>query len=76
MAKYEVRLCFSGFITVEVEAKNKDEAWDKGQEAIKDKEFTLERFEDENHFTLDQMEDLIDSLERRDDADQINEIKE
>jgi hypothetical protein len=77
MAKFEVKICYSGYVTIETEAKDKTEAWDKAQKEIQGQEF-LESVQ--NHtFYPDEENDLVisflDSLERWDEADQINQIE-
>jgi hypothetical protein len=79
MGKFEVKICYSGYVTIETEAKDKTEAWDKAQKEIEGKEFKLDYFENDNGsetlFSNTEITDFFDNLERWDEADQINQIE-
>ena len=79
MPKYQVRLVYSGFITLEIEAKSENDAWDKAQEIIKGKEFRLDYFEEDNGsdtlFSNTEIAGFLESLERWEQADEILKIE-
>jgi hypothetical protein len=66
MAKFEVKICYSGYVVKEVEADSEYEAYDMVQNEFKANDYTL---------TEEENEQLLDSLERWDEADQINKIE-
>lgn len=67
MAKFEVKICYSGFVVKEVEAESEDEAYDRVQEDLAERGF--------DDFSDQERESFLDTLERWDEADQINQIK-
>jgi hypothetical protein len=67
MAKFEVKICYSGFVVEEVEAENETEAYDRVQEELAERGF--------DDFSEKERESFLDTLERRDEADQINQIE-
>jgi len=77
MGKFEVKICYSGYVTIETEAKDKTEAWDKAQTEMKDFDF-LQSVRDHTfnpNEETDRVAGFLDTLERWDDADQINQIE-
>jgi hypothetical protein len=71
MGKFEVKICYSGYVTIEMEAKDKTQAWDQAKKQVENRVFE-EDPSDENEF----LSDFLESLERWDDFDQINRIEE
>ena len=67
MAKYEVKICYSGFVVKEVEADSENEAYDRIQAELAERGF--------DDFSEKERESFLDTLERWDDSDQINQIE-
>jgi hypothetical protein len=67
MAKYEVKICYSGFVVKEVEADSENEAYDKAIDEMEEKGL--------DEFTKDEKESFLDTMERWNEADQINQIE-
>jgi hypothetical protein len=68
MAKFEVKICYSGFVIKEVEAKDEREAYDKAIDEMEEK--GLDEFKD------DERRRFIKTMERCNESDQVNQIEE
>jgi hypothetical protein len=67
MAKFEVKICYSGYVVKEVEADDENEAYDKVQKELAERGF--------DDFSEKERESFLDTLERWDEADQINQTE-
>jgi hypothetical protein len=67
MTKFEVKICYSGFVVKEVEAENETEAYDKAIDEMEEKGL--------DEFTKDEKESFLDTMERWNESDQINQIE-
>jgi hypothetical protein len=68
MAKFEVKICYSGYVLKEVEADNETEAFDKAIDEMEEK--GLDEFNDEER------KRFIKTMERQNESDQISQIEE
>lgn len=68
MAKFEVKISYSGYVLKEVEAENKTEAYDKAIDEMEEKGL--------DEFNNEERKRFIKTMERQNESDQINEIEE
>jgi hypothetical protein len=68
MGKFEVKICYSGYVLKEIEAENQTEAYDKAIDEMEEKGL--------DEFTNVERKRFIKTMERWNQSDQINQIEE